>query len=119
MIIQDGVIVNEWYYGSHELTEQNRKVDEKSQFNIASIRKTYKGFAMSLALYEGKIKSLNDSDYLDDLDEDVIAGTSISHLLTHTHGLKGPWKRVFPDGTDWKYNNAGVNLSGLIHRTFR
>ncbi|XID95004.1 serine hydrolase domain-containing protein [Paenibacillaceae bacterium WGS1546] len=112
LIIQDGVIVNEWYYGSHEHTEHSRKVDEKSQFNIASIRKTYLGFAISLALYEGKIKSLNDFifDYLDDLDEDVIAGTTIRHLLTHTHGLNGPWKRVFPAGTDWKYNNAGVNL---------
>lgn len=90
-------------------TEHSRKVDVKSQFNIASIRKTYLGFAISLALFEGRIKGLNDSVsvYLDGLDDDVIAGTTIRHLLTHTQGLYSPLKRMFPSGSDWKYNNAG------------
>ncbi|TCZ69621.1 class A beta-lactamase-related serine hydrolase [Paenibacillus albiflavus] len=112
LIIQNGIIVNEWYSGYHENTKHSRKVDVQSQFNIGSIRKTYLGLAISLALFEGRIKSLNDSvsDYLDDLDDDVIADTTIRHLLTHTHGLYSPLKRMFPAGTDWKYNNAGVNL---------
>lgn len=112
LIIQNGIIVNEWYSGCHANTEHCQKVDVKSQFNIGSIRKTYLGFAISLALFEGRIKGLNDSvsDYLDDLDDNVIAGTTIRHLLTHTHGLYSPLKRMFPAGTDWKYNNAGVNL---------
>lgn len=112
LIIQNDIIVNEWYSGRHENTEHSRKVDVKSQFNIASIRKTYLGFAISLALFEGRIKSLNDSVsvYLDDLEDDVIAGTTIRHLLTHTHGLYSPLERLFPSGSDWKYNNAGVNL---------
>lgn len=112
LIIQNGVIVNEWYSGRHEHAEHSRKVDAKSQFNIGSIRKTYLGFAISLALLEGRIKGLNDSvsDYLDDLDDCIIAGTTIRHLLTHTHGLYSPLKRMFPAGTDWKYYNVGVNL---------
>lgn len=116
LIVHNGVIVNEWYSGTHEHTVHSRKVDAQSQFNIGSIRKTYLGFAISLALYEG-----NDfvSDYLDDLDEDVMAGTTIRHLLTHTHGLNGPFKRMFPAGTDWKYNNAGVNLLiRIVQRVF-
>lgn len=112
LIIHKGTIVNEWYSGSHEHAAYSRKVDETSQFNVGSIRKTYLGFAVSLALYERRIKSIDDSvlDYLDDLDEEVIAGTTIRHLLTHTHGLNGQRKRMFPPGTDWNYNNAGVNL---------
>ncbi len=119
LIIQNGIIVHEWYSGRHENKEDSRKVDVKSQFNIGSIRKTYLGFAISLALFESRIKSLDDSvtDYLDDLDDGVIAGTTIRHLLTHTHGLYSPFKRMLPAGTDWKYNNAGVNLLIKIVQT--
>lgn len=60
LIIQNGVVVNEWYSGRHDHSEHSRKVDAKSQFNIGSIRKTYLGFAISLALQEGRIKSLDD-----------------------------------------------------------
>jgi CubicO group peptidase (beta-lactamase class C family) len=114
-IIQNDCVVNEWYSGYHDSTMGSRMVDVQSRFNVASVRKTYLGFAVSLALYEGRIKSLDDyvTDYLDNLDELVLKGTKIRHLLTHTHGLQGndnPNKRIFPPGTDWKYNNAGVNL---------
>ncbi|SDW15042.1 serine hydrolase [Paenibacillus sp. CF384] len=112
VVIQNDQIVNEYYAGYHDKSPNSRMIDERSQFNVASIRKTYLGFAISLALYEGRIKDINDfvSDYLDDVDESIIAQTTIRHLLTHTHGLQGPMKRLFPSGTDWKYNNAGVNL---------
>jgi CubicO group peptidase (beta-lactamase class C family) len=112
LIIHNGLIVNEWYSGRHEAAENSRLVDAESQFNIASVRKTYLGFAVSLALHEGRISSLNDyvSTYLGDLDDNVIGNTTIRHLLTHTHGLYSPSKRMFPAGTDWNYNNAGVNL---------
>lgn len=111
-VMQNDHIVNECYTGSHDKSQKSRSIDEKSQFNVASIRKTYLGFAISLAIYEGKIRSINDyvSEYLDDLDENVVSNTTIRHLLTHTHGLQGSNKRLFPPGTDWKYNNAGVNL---------
>jgi CubicO group peptidase (beta-lactamase class C family) len=111
-VIHNNCIVNEWYVGYHDNTENSRLVDAESQFNIASTRKTYLGFAVSLALHEGKLKSINDyvAEYLDDLNKDILGSTTIRHLLTHTHGLQGPNKRNFPPGTDWKYNNAGVNL---------
>ncbi|WP_420869608.1 serine hydrolase domain-containing protein [Cohnella ginsengisoli] len=121
LIIQNGVVVNEWYSGRHDHSEQSRKVDAKSQFNIGSIRKTYLGFAISLALQEGRLKGLDDfvSNYLDDVDDSVITGTTIRHLLSHTHGLYEPLKRMFPAGTNWKYNNAGVNLLiSIVQKVF-
>jgi len=106
LVIHNDIIVNEWYSGCHENTENSRKVDERSQFNVGSIRKTYLGLAVSLALYEGRMKSIDDpvTDYLDDLDEAVVSGTTIRHLLTHTHGLSSPSMRLFPAGTGWTYN---------------
>ncbi|WP_028612064.1 serine hydrolase domain-containing protein [Paenibacillus harenae] len=121
LIIQNDSIVHEWYSGRHEVTETGRIVDQKSQFNVASVRKTYIGFAISLALYEGRIKTLDDyvSYYLDNLDENVTAGTTIRHLLTHTHGLYSPMKRLFPAGSDWEYNNVGVNfLIQIVQKVF-
>jgi CubicO group peptidase (beta-lactamase class C family) len=114
-IIQNDCVVNEWYSGYHDSTVDSRLVDAQSRFNVASIRKTYLGFAVSLALYEGRIESIDDYviEYLDDVDEIVLNETKIRHLLTHTHGLQGNDNqiiRIFPPGTNWKYNNAGVNL---------
>ena len=112
LVMQNNQIVNEVYSGSHDKSPNSRLIDEESQFNVASIRKTYLGFAISLALYEGKIRSINDYvvDYLDDLNDYVLSNTTIRHLLSHTHGLQDPNERLFPSGTGWKYNNAGVNL---------
>ncbi|GAK43358.1 hypothetical protein TCA2_5854 [Paenibacillus sp. TCA20] len=112
LVMQNNQIVNECYSGYHDKSPNSRSIDEDSQFNVASIRKTYLGLAISLALYEGKIRSIDDYivDYLEDTNVKVIHNTTIRHILTHTHGLQGPNERLFPPGTDWKYNNAGVNL---------
>jgi CubicO group peptidase (beta-lactamase class C family) len=112
LVMQNNQIINEFYSGNHDKSPNSRLIDEASQFNVASIRKTYLGLVISLAVYEGKIRSINDYviDYLDDLNEDVLMNTTIRHLLTHTHGLQGPNIRLFSSGTDWKYNNTGVNL---------
>ncbi|SFL76648.1 CubicO group peptidase, beta-lactamase class C family [Paenibacillus sp. 1_12] len=112
VVIQNGHIVNEWYSGYHGSSSSSRPVDAKSRFNVASVRKTYLGAAISLAIYEGKINSIDDpvTDYITDCAPDILSHTTIRHLLTHTHGLQGHSKRIFPPGTEWKYNNAGVNL---------
>jgi CubicO group peptidase (beta-lactamase class C family) len=56
------------------------------------------------------------------LDDLVLKDTKIRHLLTHTHGLQGRDnlnKRIFPPGTDWQYNNTGVNLLiKIVQRVF-
>jgi len=111
-IIHHDRIVNEWYSGVHNNSTGSRLVNEESQFHVASIRKTYLGLAISLALYERKICSIDNvvADYLDDVDTEVLGNTTIRHLLTHTHGLGDLHHRLFLPGTDWKYNNVGVNL---------
>lgn len=59
-----------------------------SQFNVASVRKTYLALAISLLVEQGKIGSLDDtiSQYLDHLPE-FTHDVTIHHLLTHTHGV--------------------------------
>jgi CubicO group peptidase (beta-lactamase class C family) len=111
-VMQAGEVVLEWYAGTHDSSADSSPVDAESQFNVASVRKTYLGLAISLALHEGRIAGLDDpvTDYLPEGKEDLLRGTTIRHLLTHTHGLEGNHRRLFPPGTDWSYNNAGVNL---------
>ncbi|WP_173275492.1 serine hydrolase [Paenibacillus sp. NEAU-GSW1] len=114
LVIHNGTIVNEWYSGFHEHGKDSRKVDAESQFNVASVRKTYLALAISLALCEKRISSIDDLAvrYLNnaDIDERSAGSTTIRHLLTHTHGLNSAGETIFAAGTDWEYNNAGVNL---------
>ena len=51
------------------------------------------------------------ADYLEDVDRTLLAGTTIRHLLTHTHGLRqgGAMAASSRPVRDWSYNNAGVN----------
>jgi len=113
-IIQDHRMVNEWYSGRHDFDPSSRRVDERSQFNVASIRKTYLGIAVSLLLELGLIGSVDDriGDYLEECAY-VSYGVTLRHLLTHTHGLyedNGRILRAFPAGTGWAYNNTGVGM---------
>jgi CubicO group peptidase (beta-lactamase class C family) len=114
IIIQNDCIVNEWYRGFYDVNGNKRPISPKSQFNVASVRKSYLGFAVAMAVQEGKIKNVDDpiTYYLRDLDKELFRGTTIRHLLTHTDGVKYT-ERLFTVGTDWAYNNCGVNL--LIH----
>ncbi|WP_430787348.1 serine hydrolase domain-containing protein [Virgibacillus flavescens] len=112
VIMQDGEIVWEWYSGYHSYRTAAKNVGVNSQFNVASCRKTYIAFTVAYAIFHGKIKSIDDNvdDYLKDF---KLKGVKIRHLLTHCHGLQeqsGKIVQIFPPGTDWQYNNAGVNL---------
>lgn len=111
IIIKNDKVVYEWYSGFHNKLMSSRKVDEESQFNVGSIRKTYLGLVVSKAIYEGKITSLDArvSDYFYELDKDLLGNTTIRNLLTHTHGLSDKG-RLFLPGTNWNYNNIGVNI---------
>lgn len=59
-IIKNEVVVNEWYSGRHDFSEDSRPVNPKSQFNIGSIRKTYLGLAISLLVEQGLVKSIDE-----------------------------------------------------------
>lgn len=106
VVMQNGQIVWEWYSGYHDHQQDARKVDENSQFNIVSGRKTYIAFAVAYALFHGKINSIDDTvdNYISYLSIKRIKGTTIRHLLTHCHGLEerdGKIVKVFESGTNW------------------
>ncbi|MFC4323217.1 serine hydrolase domain-containing protein [Litchfieldia salsa] len=113
-IIKDGEVVNEWYSGRHDSSKESRIVDEHTQFNVASIRKTYLGLAISLLIEQGLIKSIDDeiASYLIDY-KDIAGGVTLRHLLTHTHGLfevGGKIERKFLPGEKWEYGNTGITM---------
>ncbi|WP_042161212.1 serine hydrolase domain-containing protein [Paenibacillus gorillae] len=120
-IIHHDTIVSENYFGSYVSNSKIQPVKPSTRFNVASVRKSYIGFTISLALYQNKLSRMDDyiSDYLDDLNLDAVKGVKIRHLLTHTHGLKNDHEKLFQPGTGWKYNNVGTNmLIRLIRKIF-
>nr|WP_275901182.1 serine hydrolase domain-containing protein [Paenibacillus periandrae] len=109
-----GVIVNEWYSGRHDSSEESRKVDAYTQFNVGSIRKTYLGLAISLLIEQGLIQSIDDDvgTYLSQY-KSSLKGVTLRHLLTHTHGLiekAGKIEKEFPNGENWAYRNLGITM---------
>lgn len=110
-IIKDNKVIYERYFGRHSHEHLSREVDAYSQFNVASIRKTYLALIVSRAIHEGKIQSLDQAvtDFISVNDIDSLDKTTIRHVLTHTHGLTLD-DRAFIQGTSWLYNNVGVNL---------
>ncbi|MDK8182329.1 serine hydrolase [Paenibacillus sp. UMB4589-SE434] len=75
----------------------SKPVDKESQFNVASIRKTYLGFAVSLALDEMKINSIDDyiAQYMEERNKEIISHTTIRHWLTHMYGIATTHHRIF------------------------
>lgn len=109
-VIQGDKVVLEHYHG-HHFGAGSRQVQADSRFNVHSVRKSYLGLAVSIAISEGKMH----------LDEEIpdLEGTTLRHLLTHTHGLRRDpatqkLTRVSPAGTDWEYTNAGIEVATLL-----
>ncbi|WLR42335.1 serine hydrolase domain-containing protein [Bacillus carboniphilus] len=79
----------EKYIGKQSNQLNARAAQPDTQFHVASVRKSYIGFAVAYAVYYGYIKSIDDFvlTYLPDLDVEPWKPVTIRHLLTHTHGL--------------------------------
>ncbi|HDX9657360.1 TPA: beta-lactamase family protein [Bacillus toyonensis] len=124
-IIKDNKIVLEHYSGYHSNTSTSKKVTASSQFNVASARKSYLGFMVAYALYDGKINSIDDEaiKYFKDFDPTLLDKTTIRHLVTHSHGLgetdDGTIFREFQAGQDWAYRDINVRMvTHLIYRLY-
>ncbi|PDY88557.1 serine hydrolase domain-containing protein [Bacillus toyonensis] len=124
-IIKDNKIVLEHYSGYHSNTSTSKKVTASSQFNVASARKSYLGFMVAYALYDGKINSIDDEaiKYFKDFDPILLDKTTIRHLITHSHGLgetdDGTIFREFEAGQDWAYRDINVRMmTHLIYRLY-
>ncbi|MBX0355380.1 serine hydrolase domain-containing protein [Bacillus toyonensis] len=124
-IIKDNKIVLEHYSGYHLNTSTSKKITASSQFNVASARKSYLGFMVAYALYDGKINSIDDEaiKYFKDFDPTLLDKTTIRHLVTHSHGLgetdDGTIFREFEAGQDWAYRDINVRMmTHLIYRLY-
>lgn len=124
VVIQRDKIVTEYYSGFHSHDKSARAIQKDSQFNIASARKSYIGFAVALAVHQDKISSIDDlvTDYLPELDAKVMDKITIRHLLTHTHGIDrnefGHLFQEFPCGTSWAYRGENIlMLCEIVRRT--
>lgn len=116
VIIHNNEVVAENYWGNHSKEKDARLVREDTQFHVASVRKSYIGFAVAFAVHNGYITSIDDEviTYLPTLDAALLNGKTIRHLLTHTHGLgevDGEICREFAAGQSWAYR--GINISLL------
>lgn len=113
-ILKDNEVILEHYNGKHSNSDDAAPITSSSQFNVASARKSYLGLVIAYALYEGKIKSLDDFavDYFDEIDKKILGKTTIRHLVTHSHGLHqkedGTIYREFEPGRSWAYR--GINI---------
>ncbi|GAA0323345.1 serine hydrolase domain-containing protein [Oceanobacillus sp. FSL W7-1281] len=122
-VIHNDKVVLEDYFGSQSNKSGSRIVQEDTQFHVASVRKSYIGFAVAYAVYYGKIKTIDDLilHYFPGLDEDIWKDTTIRHVLTHTHGLhkkEGTIFREFPAGENWSYRQVGIDvLTELVKQT--
>jgi CubicO group peptidase (beta-lactamase class C family) len=125
VVIKENEIILEHYCGYHYNSISSTPVTETSKFNVASARKSYLGLAVAFALYENKIKSLDDYaiDYFDEYDKELLANTTIRHLVTHSHGLHqkddGTLFREFDSGKGWAYRGINVlMMTELIKRLY-
>lgn len=124
-IIHDDEVVTEEYWGRHSKEPGARLIQADTQFHVASVRKSYIGLAVAYAVNKGYIESIDDliTKYLPLNKKPELNGTTIRHLLTHTHGLKsinGEIYREFPSGENWAYRGIGIDLlTEIIKSTTR
>ncbi|KEZ51584.1 serine hydrolase domain-containing protein [Metabacillus indicus] len=122
-VIQNDSVVLEEYIGEQSNKPDARDMQPDTQFHVASVRKSYIGFAVAYAVHIGCIHSIDDlvMSYLPELNETVWKDTTIRHLLTHTHGLsekEGAVYREYEAGEKWTYRQVGVNaLTEIVKRT--
>ncbi|REB06078.1 class A beta-lactamase-related serine hydrolase [Sporosarcina sp. BI001-red] len=123
IVIHNNHVVLEEYLGHQSIANGARPVQEDTQFHVASVRKSYIGFAVAYAVYSGCIVNIDDLvlTYKPDLDHNVWKDTSIRHLLTHTHGLnekEGITYREYPPGENWTYRQIGIKtLTDIVEST--
>ncbi|MGV3487098.1 MAG: serine hydrolase domain-containing protein [Tuberibacillus sp.] len=124
-ILKDNKVILEHYSGYHSNSLDASVITASSQFNVASARKSYLGLAVAYALYEGKIKSLDDYviEYIEEFDEKSLGKTTIRHLVTHSHGLNekedGTIYREFEPGENWAYRGINVlMMTRIVNKLF-
>lgn len=143
LVKKAGQIVFQRGYGITDLRTRH-KIDERTNFRLASLSKQFTAMAVMLLVHEGKLRYEERlTDIFPDFPEYGKAIT-ISNLLNHTSGLRdyedlmpkldpnSPVEQVqihdaevlellkkqtttkFPSGTHWEYSNSGYVVLGLV-----
>lgn len=121
-IIHNDEVAAESYFGKQSNAAQARDVQADTQFHIASVRKSYIGFAAAYAVHNGFF-SIDDpiQQFFDDANIPAYEGVTIRHLLTHTHGLRmenGQTISEFQPGESWAYRGPSIDLlTKMIKKT--
>lgn len=124
-ILKNNKVILEYYNGYHSNCAESPPISASSQFNVASARKSYLGLVVAYAVYEEKIKSLDDLaiNYFPELDKQLLGRTTLRHLVTHSHGLNeaedGTIFREFEPGQGWAYRGINVlMMTRLVNKLY-
>lgn len=124
ILYQNNDLKIEKYWGNHSAKANARAIQADTKFHLASCRKSYIAYAVAYALHNGFLRSLDDEilQYLPSSQQlEVYKGTTIRHLVTHSHGLNNSDRdviREFDAGTSWAYRGINVEIiSQIIQHT--
>ncbi|MDX1463659.1 MAG: serine hydrolase domain-containing protein [Marinirhabdus sp.] len=100
-IVKDGEVVYESYRGYANL-EHEVPIDETTRFNIASNAKQFNALCILKLVEEGSIRLEDDfRKFLPDYLPEIKAPIQISHLLSHTSGIRDVYDLWALQGKTW------------------
>lgn len=117
IIKKRGQTILEEYFGVYGQQKKAKRVGPHTLFHLASVRKTYVGFAVAYAIYHSYIASIDDSlsDYLGHTS--IFGSVTIRHLVTHTHGLRWQNENIMKEfiaGSNWAYRDVNVDILAQV-----
>ena len=100
-IVKDGKIIYEKYVGYANM-EHQIKVDKQTRFNIASNAKQYTALCILKLTEKGKLNLDDDvRKYLPDYYKSIPEKISVTHLLTHSSGIRDVYNLWALKGQTW------------------
>ena len=100
-MVKDGKIVFRKYIGYSNL-EHEIKIDEKTRFNVASNAKQFTALCILKLIEQNKLNLEDDiRKYLPNIFQNIDTKISVSHLLTHTSGIRDVYDLWALKGETW------------------
>ncbi len=112
-IIQDGQVVHSRGFGMANVEKQIR-IDENSQFNLASISKQFTAAAIALLVLDEQLSMDDDirefCPYLPEYDQKII----VRHLVYHISGLPDVYGILDKKGIEFKYSWGNEDVLPIL-----